>query len=174
VIGGRFISLATFVLVLAAACLLGGLGQLAAKESCGEGIGTVCLDAIESERTVTILAENRETYEVTVTVNVAVQNMTPSTPIPYTRTLNGHFKGALLTLTANTGRAWSYRYNFHWTPGASEATHDDAVVYDLPYDGTHVVIQGFHGAFSHTDDFEYAVDWGIYARRSCRQSRRPR
>jgi murein DD-endopeptidase MepM/ murein hydrolase activator NlpD len=41
------------------------------------------------------------------------------------------------------------------------AHNDAAVIYDLPFRGTREVMQGFHGAFSHTGDFEYAVDFDM-------------
>jgi murein DD-endopeptidase MepM/ murein hydrolase activator NlpD len=73
--------------------------------------------------------------------------------------LTGGFQQPLLTLIANPQGAWKWSYSFSWTPGSLDARHDDSVVYDLPYRGTHLVIQGFHGTFSHTGDDEYAVDW---------------
>jgi murein DD-endopeptidase MepM/ murein hydrolase activator NlpD len=151
--------------------LLGLPALAAAAESCAQGMGTVCLDAVQSGSSVSISADNHETYDVTVTVNAVLDNMTASVKLPYTRSLDGKFKGALLTFTANPQGAWRWNYSFHWTPGSVDAHHDDSVIYDLPYIGTHAVIQGFHGAFSHTGDFEYAIDWempvgtAIYAAR---------
>jgi murein DD-endopeptidase MepM/ murein hydrolase activator NlpD len=151
--------------------LLGLPALAAAAESCAQGMGTVCLDAVQSGSSVSISADNHETYDVTVTVNAVLDNMTASVKLPYTRSLDGKFKGALLTFTANPQGAWRWNYSFHWTPGSVDAHHDDSVIYDLPYVGTHTVIQGFHGAFSHTGDFEYANDWempvgtAIYAAR---------
>jgi murein DD-endopeptidase MepM/ murein hydrolase activator NlpD len=132
---------------------------LAAEESCAAGMGTVRLDAVQRENSVTISAHNQETYEVTVTVNANLKNMTPSATLPHTRTLDGGFRGLILTLQAAPRGEWQWQYSFHWTPGSINARHDDSVVYDLPYKGTHTVIQGFRGTFSHTGDFEYAVDW---------------
>jgi murein DD-endopeptidase MepM/ murein hydrolase activator NlpD len=134
-------------------------------------MGTVCLDANQSGRSVSISVDNHETYDVTMTVNAVLDNMTASVKLPYTRSLEGKFHGPLLTFNANPEGAVQWHFSFHWTPGSLDAHHDDSVVYDLPYIGMHTVIQGFHGAFSHTGDFEYAVDWempvgtAIYAAR---------
>jgi murein DD-endopeptidase MepM/ murein hydrolase activator NlpD len=134
---------------------------LAAEESCAVAMGTVCLDAVQSGSSVAVSANNRETYEVTVTTNANLENMTPSAKLPYTRTLDGGFRGPILTIRANPQGAWKWSYSFHWTIGSLQARHDDSVVYDLPYRGKQTVIQGFHGALSHTGDFEYAVDFGM-------------
>jgi murein DD-endopeptidase MepM/ murein hydrolase activator NlpD len=144
---------------LALLLLVGFPHVVAAEESCAVGMGTVCLNAVERQSSVVISANNRETYEVTVTVKATLQNMTSSVRLPYTRALAGGFRQPLLTLLANPQGAWKWSYSFSWAPGSVDARHDDSVVYDLPYRGTHTVIQGFHGAFSHTGDFEYAVDW---------------
>jgi murein DD-endopeptidase MepM/ murein hydrolase activator NlpD len=145
--------------LLSIAFLLSLPALASAGESCAQGMGTVCLDADQSGRSVRISADNHETYDVTVTVDAILDNMTASVKLPYTRSLGGKFKGELLTFDANPQGAWRWHYSFHWTPGLVDAHHDGSVVYDLPYIGTHTVIQGFHGAFSHTGDNEYAVDW---------------
>ncbi|HMX57966.1 MAG TPA: M23 family metallopeptidase [Leptospiraceae bacterium] len=133
--------------------------SLSAEPSCAIGMGTVCVDAVQRGETVTFTAQNRETYEVTITINGNLKNMTSSMRLPYSRTLPGKFNGPILTWKANPRGAWSWTYTFNWTPGSLEGRHDSSVVYDLPFHGAHKIVQGFHGSFSHTGDFEYAVDW---------------
>ncbi|MCE9600496.1 MAG: M23 family metallopeptidase [Spirochaetia bacterium] len=130
-------------------------------ESCATGMGTVCMDGLQRGNSVTLTATNRESYEVTITVNATLKNMRSSVPLPYTRTLPGNFNGPIATLTANPTGAWTWSYRFNWSPGSLNARHDPATIYDLPYKGTQHVNQGFHGSFSHTGDFEYAVDFGM-------------
>src|SRR5580704_1640744 len=65
--------------------LLGLPALAAAAESCAQGMGTVCLDAVQSGSSVSISADNHETYDVTVTVNAVLDNMTASVKLPYTR-----------------------------------------------------------------------------------------
>ncbi len=135
--------------------------RLNAEPSCASGMGTVCIDAVQRGDTVTLTAQNRETYETTITVSANLKNMTSSARLPYSRTLPGKFNGVILTFRARPGAAWTWNYTFNWTPGSLEGRHDDSVVYDLPFEGSHRIVQAFHGAFSHTGDFEYAVDWDM-------------
>jgi murein DD-endopeptidase MepM/ murein hydrolase activator NlpD len=135
--------------------------RAAAKEDCAVGMGTVCFDAVQSGNTVTVSAQNRETYEVTITVTAKLNNMASSVTLPHTRVLDGGFRGVIMTFQAGARGDWEWQYSWAWTPGSVDARHDDSVVYDLPYRGTHVVMQGFHGKFSHTGDDEYAVDFDM-------------
>jgi murein DD-endopeptidase MepM/ murein hydrolase activator NlpD len=55
----------------------------------------------------------------------------------------------------------------HWSftvhPGNERATHDDAVVYQLPFapGATHHLIQGYNGRFSHQAQSAYALDFAM-------------
>ena len=68
-----------------------------------------------------------------------------------------------MTLLVNPGvdSGWDWEYSFNCISGSVDARHDESVVYDLPYRGTHIVVQGFHGRFSHYGDDEYAVDFDM-------------
>jgi murein DD-endopeptidase MepM/ murein hydrolase activator NlpD len=139
-----------------------GLPQvLAAKEDCKDGYGIVCLDVVEREDSVLLSATNRETYDMTITVEAKLKNMTSSVNLPYTRALEAGFRQPIMTFLVNprVASGWAWEYSFNCIAGSVNARHDDSVVYDLPYRGTHTVIQGFHGTFSHFGDDEYAVDF---------------
>src|SRR5947209_3739152 len=87
-------------LVLLLPCMLAlifSAGFAAAKEDCAVGMGTVCFNAVQGGDAVTISAQNRETYEVTITVNAKLNNMTSSVRLPYTRMLEGGFRDAIMT-----------------------------------------------------------------------------
>src|SRR5947209_6141324 len=119
-----------------------GCPQLLAAENClKEDYGTVCLDAVENEkdRSVTISAHNRETYEVTITVNAKLKNMTSSVKLPYTRALDGGFRQPILKFVANPQGQREWEYSWDWVVGSVNARHDDSVIYDLPYKGTRKV-----------------------------------
>jgi murein DD-endopeptidase MepM/ murein hydrolase activator NlpD len=135
--------------------------RAAAKEACAVGMGIVCFDAVQGGNTVTISAQNRETYEVTITVKAKLKNMTSSVGLPYTRVLDGGFRGVIMTFQAGARGGWEWQYSWAWTPGSVNARHDDSVVYDLPYRGVRMVMQGFHGKFTHTGNDEYAVDFDM-------------
>jgi murein DD-endopeptidase MepM/ murein hydrolase activator NlpD len=144
--------------------LLASPRMLCAEESCVTNFGeAVCLDAAQHETTLTISAHNPLEYEVTVTVNAKLKNMTSSVKLPHTRVLDGRFRQPILKFVANPAGDWEWEYSFNWAIGSFKAQHDPSVVYDLPYQGTYEVTQGFHGTFSHTEDDEYAVDWGMPA-----------
>jgi murein DD-endopeptidase MepM/ murein hydrolase activator NlpD len=115
----------------------------------------------DKDRSVTVSAHNRETYEVTITLNAKLKNMTSSVKFPYTRALAGGFAQPVLKLVSNPQGDWEWEYSWKWIVGSLNARHDDSVIYDLPYRGARKVIQGFRGRFSHTGENEYAVDWDM-------------
>src|SRR5262245_9268843 len=144
--------------------LVVGCPQLAAaEEDCQkEDYGTVCLEVQnEKDRSVTIFAHNRESYEVTITVKATLKNMTSSVKLPYTRALEGGFRQPILKFLPGARGEGEWEYSWEWILGSSDARHDDSVIYDLPYKGTYKVSQGFHGTDSHTGENEYAVDWDM-------------
>lgn len=67
----------------------------------------------------------------------------------------------ILELRAQTGSSYNWRWRFNQHPGTEPATHDDSVIYRLPYeDGEEFeVIQTYGGAFSHSGDNYNAIDW---------------
>jgi len=141
-----------------------GCPQLVAAQNClKEDYGTVCLETVENDKdgSVTISAHNRETYEVTITVNAKLKNMTSSVNLPYTRALEGGFRQPILKFLPNSRGQAEWEYSWDWIVGSRDARHDDSVVYDLPYRGRYTVLQGFHGTFTHTGENEYAVDWDM-------------
>lgn len=142
--------------------LFAGCPQILAAEDCVKAdFGTVCLDAVQNDkdRTVTISAHNREAYEVTITVNAKLKNMTSSVKLPHTRALDGGFRQPILKFVANPQGDWAWEYSWDWIVGSLNARHDDSIIYDVPYKGRSTVLQGFHGKFSHTGADEYEVDW---------------
>src|SRR5713226_5729540 len=100
---------------------------LAAEEDCVKAdYGTVCLDPVENDkdRSVTISAHNRETYEVTITLNAKLKNMTSSVKLPYTRALDGGFRQPILKFVANPQGDWEWEYSWNWILGSLNARHD--------------------------------------------------
>lgn len=113
---------------------------------------------------VALSARNLESYEVTITLTAQLENMRPDRTLPLTLTLSGRGSRVLVTLrAASARRPWRYEYRYYWTYGTTDASHDDAHVYSLPYAPGRAfrVIQGFGGSFSHTGDCAYAIDWGM-------------
>lgn len=111
-----------------------------------------------------LYVENQNTYEITVTLDAALTNMTSDAVLPLTMSVDGNKTAKAFSVSAaDPAIAWNYTYTFHWTPGSTNAAHDDSYIYSLPYKSwaTHTVIQGYNGAFSHSRDFQYAIDFGM-------------
>jgi len=110
-----------------------------------------------------IWAENLQDLPITVTVELTgLSNVVPVETSPVTATIPGRTRLNLIHLEPVEPRV-RYHYNFTWhcTFGSMDAHHDASAVYRLPFASgtTHKVAQGFHGAFSHQGDNEYAVDF---------------
>jgi len=108
-----------------------------------------------------IMVSNRLGCDMTVTLEFSEQKNVRSTPpFPYSMTIPGHSEVRMARVSG-----WDFRYNYFWNYGSLEARHDDRVIYSLPYGhGTSMkIMQGFHGAFSHTGDDEYAIDFSFEA-----------
>lgn len=110
-----------------------------------------------------IWAENLQDLPLTVTIELTeLTNAAAAETSPVTATVPGRTRLNLIHLEPLEPRR-RYRYNFNWhcTFGSLDAHHDPATVYRLPFDSgsTYKVAQGFHGAFSHTGDNEFAVDF---------------
>jgi murein DD-endopeptidase MepM/ murein hydrolase activator NlpD len=112
-----------------------------------------------------IYVSNRLGCDMTVTLEFTEQlNVEGNPPFPCTKTVPGHREIFMSRVArVNSNEAWRFRYSYFWNYGNHEARHDDSVVYTLPYapGSTQKIIQGFHGAFSHTGDDEYALDFGL-------------
>ncbi len=132
----------------------------AADEVCSKNI--VCVETQQTDQGVTFTVKNLETYEVTVTLNATLKNMRADVELPLTATYAPKSATTVATITvADPQKIWRWDYRFDWTFGALGVTHDDTVVYELPYavGKSFKVLQGFRGKFSHTGDDLYAVDW---------------
>ncbi len=132
------------------------------EPACSEDV--VCVTPIWQGDQLTFLVENRQATNVTITFTMEVKNMTSSVEFPYTATYPGLRTTRAFTLSIDdTSDVWNYDYHFDWTWGNLSATHDDNMLYELPYQsGTaHEVIQGFNGTFSHSGDYQYAIDWAM-------------
>jgi murein DD-endopeptidase MepM/ murein hydrolase activator NlpD len=106
--------------------------------------------------------QNLQCGNVTATLDAQLLNMSSSTNLPLTVTVPGKQTVEIFTLSPLRQHApWNFNYTFACNLGSVAAAHDEAQVYELPYEpGTaHRVVQGHHGSFSHTGPDEYAIDW---------------
>lgn len=113
------------------------------------------------ERTEFVI-ENLQYADVTVTLEMEITNLTASQSLPLTVTLAPRTKTTVLDVApANPGAdsSWSYTYFATW--GSLHVTHDDAHIYNLPFESGRMfpVSQGFHGKYSHTGGDCFSIDF---------------
>lgn len=106
--------------------------------------------------------ENLQFADVTVTIEMELTNLTPSTLLPYTVTVSPRSKAKLFSVEppdAQKDSSWSYTYYATW--GNLQVSHDDNYVYHLPYRPGEAfpVSQGFHGKYSHTGGDSFSIDF---------------
>lgn len=143
--------------------LVGTLAVFAAGQSFGGSLPAKIKVVSEASGGLTqIFVENKETTDMTATIEIEAQNMECSVPLPHTLTVPAGSKVPAFTLAPKTtGAEWSYNWVNHYTVGRFDARHDDSVLYTLPYmpGASFKVSQGYHGSFSHHGPDEYAIDW---------------
>lgn len=102
---------------------------------------------------------------LTVTFSLPkAENVVTQPALPKTWVLRARETADLFSVhPKNARQAWRYEYRYDWRQGNVQARHDDAFRYRLPYEKgrTFKVIQGFHGRFSHTGEYAYAIDWDM-------------
>ncbi len=133
-----------------------------AERNCSKD--TICVETAQDGSTITFSVENLKAFDATIALEINVQNMDSTQPLPHIMTVPGGQTVEALTLTqADESQAWRYQYRYHWSIGSVDAEHDDSVVYAMPYASGEAfeVIQGFHGTYSHTGEQAYSIDWDM-------------
>ena len=108
------------------------------------------------------LVHNDEYCEVTMTFDMQLQNLKGNHPFPYTATFPPRQTTEAFELSpVKPDQKWEYSYTNYYKLGSNCARHDDAYVYQLPYEAgdRFKVTQGYNGKFSHTGSNQYAIDW---------------
>src|ERR1700719_2437682 len=81
---------------------------------------------VVQERTgdsVTLIMKSDYTIEFTVTLEAALQNMTPSRPVPFTVDAAGRSSFVLVRFTqTDKTRPWHYDYHYYWELGSRRST----------------------------------------------------
>ncbi len=107
---------------------------------------------------------NSNLAAITLTLTVTGNNAKPDQRMPVVLACPGPGSFPFVTVRpARPDRSFSYRVRYDWQFGNSTAKHAASTVYELPFASgqRHRVVQGFHGAFTHTDNNEFAVDFGM-------------
>jgi hypothetical protein len=137
--------------------------------SSGQGVnaGLPGIEVLEGRVTgVPVLSlRNPQLAELTVSLDLTLQNVAPSVPVPFQLVLAPrHTTPPLVALRpVDASRPWHYSYRLHFTWGSSTARQAADQVYRLPFapGSSCRVVQGRDGAFSHTGEDRYAVDFGL-------------
>jgi len=106
--------------------------------------------------------ENLQYAEVTVTLEMELQNLSSAEKLPYTATIPPRSKVKMFSVAPTDPQhdsSWSYTYYATW--GSLIAQHDDTYIYHLPYrpGDAYPVSQGFHGKYSHTGGDCFSIDF---------------
>jgi murein DD-endopeptidase MepM/ murein hydrolase activator NlpD len=113
---------------------------------------------------VVLSVESACNTEFTLTVKCELRNATSTQKFPLTVDAAGRQSFDLVRIDQKTpGQPWSYKYTYHWIPGARRAVQTNDAIYLLPFRAgeAHKVLQGNFGKFSHYQgsQCEYAVDF---------------
>ncbi len=111
---------------------------------------------------VTLTLLNPHFCELTVSVDLTLQNMksVPPTPVRMVCPPKSTRTVVLDIADPNKEWKWSYKYHFQW---GSPVKFDPGTLYQLPYrpGAAFSVIQGFDGKTSHSGDQRFAIDFGL-------------
>lgn len=118
-----------------------------------------------TENGVTLKVESDYCSEFTVTLEAELQNMTSSTPVPFTADAAGRTSFVLARFkVADETKPWRYRYRYYCEYGGRRDSRTNDADYAMPFGpGRYVVIQGPGGTYSHFagSGSENAVDWAV-------------
>ena len=114
----------------------------------------ICVDAVDHDGDIELLARNLGDYPITYTLSVRDRGRGAGGGKTVTRTLAPRQSETVMSVQGE------YRYSYDWTIGDKDAKHDDDHVYSLPYASgqSYPVLQGYGSRFSHTGLEEFAID----------------
>ena len=120
------------------------------------------VDARKVGDSVEIHAANVRDIPITITLQIWAQHMTADRPKTVTDTVPPK-ASQLFVVLRETDQDKKPRYDFdcEWTIGSLDATHDEDLLYRLPYETgrSYRVLQGYGSRLSHTGREQYTVDF---------------
>lgn len=120
------------------------------------------VQSIENGGTVELYSVNQRDVPIALTFRVWTRNMAADRSRTVTLTLPPKASQLVMVLReTDTNRKSRYGYDCKWTVGSIEATHDESVLYQLPYESgkSYYVLQGYGSRLSHTGAEQYTVDF---------------
>ncbi len=149
-----------FLYVLSVGTVLASASPNATDRECFDD--TFCIVSVVSGDSVLVSVQSLIPWEVTVSLDMTLENMIADRPLPVVKTVGAHAETtALLLLVDDPGFGWTYHFDLKWLPGSMDARHDDSYTYALPYAAGHsyLVGQGFNGTTTHAG--KNAIDWDM-------------
>jgi murein DD-endopeptidase MepM/ murein hydrolase activator NlpD len=108
---------------------------------------------------------NPQLAEMTVGLDFTLENLTPSvrTPIEFIVLYNSTTAPLVVLRPTDPARSWQYTWRTSFSWGSPRAQHAPDQLYFLPFESgrSFRVVQGQDGAFSHTGEDRYAIDFGL-------------
>ncbi len=120
------------------------------------------INAIENGETVELYAANTRGIPITITLQVWTRYMTADRAKTVTETVPPNDSQRFMVLReTNKDKRGRYGFDCAWTIGSIDATHDEDLLYRLPYatGKSYYVLQGYGSRLSHTGPEEYTVDF---------------
>lgn len=137
------------------------------SKSCEDGLFCIQIEPIQlstggPSSEMSVKAATYAGAEVTLSLAMTLENLSPSIELPSVFDLKRGDTVELLKLSPVAG-TYSYEYKYQFGIGRRDVSHDESVVYRLPFKTgeSYVVIQGYHGGFTHKDDDAFAVDFAM-------------
>ena len=134
---------------------------------------TVFTKAVVNNNYLDVYVTNKNLFDVTLQLKAEHKNLLPLTYLPLTKSFKAQSKTKVAQYVIEQ-KKFSFRSSYSWVLGNMNVKHDNSYLYKLPYktNTRQMVTQGFNGAFSHTGNSKYAIDFGlkigtdVYASRS--------
>ncbi len=119
------------------------------------------IDAVEIDGSVQIYAANSKDLPITITLKVWTRHMTADRGNTVTATVAPSESRLFMVLHETDGKKSRYGFDCASTIGSIDATHDESLLYRLPYETgkSYYVLQGYGSRLSHTGPEEYTVDF---------------
>lgn len=153
--------------VCAGLCLLLGVGTCLAqdeRELEPDRHRGIKIHKVRSAGGITLMVENLNWYDATVTLRIRSTNARIMRYKAQTDTYAAKSKAqALFIHRDDKEQPWSWRYRMRWVKGDIHATHDESILYRLPFEKkkSFRVLQSYHGEFSHQGPHAYTVDFAM-------------
>jgi murein DD-endopeptidase MepM/ murein hydrolase activator NlpD len=111
---------------------------------------------------VQMFADNNRDVPITITLQVWAKHMTADRSKTITETVPPNSSLLVMELhKTDTEKKSRYGYECDWTIGSVDASHDEELLYRLPYETgkSYYVLQGYGSRLSHTGREQFTVDF---------------